>query len=85
MDDSNLLYSPNATLRSAFSWKFFVKKSPQKIPKKYFQKISVKFFFKCFLANGVPQPIWGMLAKILYPLLIPRIGDLQLRGPKSLY
>jgi hypothetical protein len=52
--------SPNATLRSAFSWKNFVKK----IAKKNFRKFSVKLFFQIFLAIVVQQPIWGVPAKI---------------------
>jgi hypothetical protein len=48
--------SPNATLRSAFSWKNFEKK---------IGKFSVKYFFNFFLAIVVLQPILGMPAKTL--------------------
>jgi hypothetical protein len=41
--------------------KKFTKK---KIQKKKFQNFFVKLFFQFFLAIGVPQPIWGMPAKI---------------------
>jgi hypothetical protein len=60
-----------ATPRSAISWKNFTKKNlTEKNFKKTFRKFSVKFFFQIFFfdffgAIGVPQPIWGMLAKIL--------------------
>jgi ATP-dependent RNA helicase DDX24/MAK5 len=36
--------SPNATLRSAFSWKFFVKHIAKNFTQKNFRKFSVKFF-----------------------------------------
>jgi hypothetical protein len=54
----------------AFSWKNVVKKSAKKISrkknlKKKFQKIFHEIFSSnFFLAIGVPQPIWGMPAKI---------------------
>jgi hypothetical protein len=53
-----------ATLRDfmeKFDRKIFDKK---KFQKKKFRNFSVKFFFQLFLAIGVPQPIWGMPAKI---------------------
>jgi hypothetical protein len=51
-----------------FSWIFFVKKIAknkitQKIQKKN-SEIFRKIVFSSFFAIGVPQPIWGMPAKI---------------------
>jgi hypothetical protein len=76
-DSQVLIYiiynSPNATLRSAFSWKKLVKlvkKITQKncnkkiLRKKKNLKFSVNFFFKFFLPNGVLRLIWSMPAKI---------------------
>jgi hypothetical protein len=49
--------------------KFCKKKSPKKFSPKFskknkFRQNFVTFLFKFFWAIGVPQPIWGMPAKI---------------------
>jgi hypothetical protein len=59
-------------LRYAISYK--------NVTKKKFRKFSVEFFFKFFMAICVPQPIWGMPAKIwggLGPLVWEKIDPAQ--------